>query len=42
VLNFDAGRRLVGVDIDQTSQIVELTQLEAKLLPAEKFSQAQP
>jgi len=33
VLDFDAAGRLVGVDIDQASQLVDLSRLEAIQLP---------
>lgn len=33
VLDFDAAGRLVGVDIDQASQVVDLSRLEAVHLP---------
>jgi uncharacterized protein YuzE len=33
VLDFDAAGRLVGVDIDQASQVVDLSRLEALQLP---------
>jgi len=33
VLDFDAAGRLVGMDIDQASQIVDLSRLEAVQLP---------
>ena len=33
VLDFDAAGRLVGVDIDQASQVVDLSRLEAVQLP---------
>mgnify|MGYP005852195207 CR=1 FL=1 len=42
VLDFDAEGRLVGIDIDQASRIVELSRLEADTLPAAKLSQVQP
>lgn len=33
VLDFDAERHLVGIDIDHASQFVDLSQLEAESLP---------
>lgn len=33
VLDFDAAGRLVGMDIDQASQVVDLSRLEAVHLP---------
>jgi hypothetical protein len=33
VLDFDAAGRLVGMDIDQASQVVDLSRLEAIQLP---------
>lgn len=33
VLDFDAGGRIVGIDIDHASKIVDLTRLEAEALP---------
>ncbi len=33
VLDFDSEGNLVGIDIDQASQTVDLTRLEAKFLP---------
>jgi uncharacterized protein YuzE len=35
VLDFDAAGRLVGVDIDQASQVVDLTRLEAVQWPVQ-------
>ena len=35
VLDFDAEGRLVGVDIDQASQVVDLSYLEAVQLPVQ-------
>lgn len=42
VLDFDAEGRLVGIDIDQASRIVDLSRLESSALPVGKLSQAQP
>lgn len=33
VLDFDVDGRLVGIDIDRASQIVDLSRLEAQALP---------
>jgi uncharacterized protein YuzE len=33
VLDYDAERRLVGIDIGQASKIVDLSRLEAEALP---------
>lgn len=33
VLDFDAAGRLVGIDIDQASQVVDLKSIEAEELP---------
>ncbi len=33
ILDFDAEGKLVGIDIDQASQIVDLTNLETESLP---------
>ena len=33
ILDFDTEGKLVGIDIDQASQIVDLTRLETKSLP---------
>jgi len=38
VLDFDASGRLVGIDIDHASQIVNLSRLEAEALPIGTFS----
>jgi len=38
VLDFDAERRLVGIDIDHASKVVNLTRLEAEALPVGKVS----
>jgi len=42
VLDFDAEGRLVGIDIDQASRIVDLSRLESSALPVGELSQAQP
>lgn len=38
VLDFDAEGRLVGIDIDHASQVVNLSRLEAESLPLTAFS----
>ena len=38
VLDLDAENRSVGIDIDQTSNIVDLTRLKADALPVSKVS----
>ena len=38
VLDFDAEGRLVGIDLDQASKFVNLSQLEAKSLPIQAFA----
>ncbi len=38
VLDFDAEGHLVGIDIDRASQIVNLSRLEAEMLPVTTFS----
>ena len=38
VLDFDADRRLVGIDIDQASKTVELSRLEAVALPLDAMA----
>ena len=38
VIDFDAEGDLVGIDIDHASKIVNLSRLEAKSLPVNKFS----
>jgi uncharacterized protein YuzE len=38
VLDFDADGKLVGIDIDHASHIVNLTRLEADALPVASFS----
>ena len=37
VLDFDAAGRLVGMDIDQASQVVDLSRLEAVQLPVHEL-----
>lgn len=41
VLDFDDEGRLVGIDIDQASRIVDLSCLESSALPINKLSQVQ-
>lgn len=38
VLDFDSSDRLVGIDIDHASKIVDLSRLEADALPVGKVS----
>jgi len=38
VLDFDDEGRLVGIDIDHASQVVNLSRLEAESLPVSSFS----
>jgi uncharacterized protein YuzE len=40
VLDFDADGRLVGIDIDHASQVVNLSRLEATALPIAELSLA--
>ena len=42
VLDFDAAGRLVGIDIDHASQIVDLSRLEAEDLPISSVSLSTP
>ena len=42
VLDFDAEGRLVGIDIDQASKIVDLSRLEAEALPLGILSISKP
>lgn len=42
VLDFDSEGRLVGIDIDHASQIVDLSRLEAEALPLATVSVKQP
>lgn len=41
VLDFDSEGKLVGIDIDQASQIVDLTRLETESLPLNSVILAQ-
>jgi uncharacterized protein YuzE len=38
VLDFDAEGRLVGIDIDHASRIIDLSRLEAEALPISRLS----
>ena len=38
VLDFDVEGRLVGIDVDHASQVVDLSRLEAKALPVSSIS----
>ncbi|MBI3320606.1 MAG: DUF2283 domain-containing protein [Candidatus Omnitrophica bacterium] len=42
VLDFDVEGRLVGIDIDRASQIVNLSRLEAEALPLKSLSLTKP
>ena len=42
VLDFDAEGRLVGIDIDRASKIVNLSRLEAESLPITSVSLTRP
>ena len=42
VLDFDAEGRLVGLDIDHASRIVNLSRLEAEALPVSTLSLTKP
>jgi len=42
VLDFDDEGRLVGIDIDHASQIVNLSRLEAEALPVDSLSLTRP
>lgn len=42
VLDFDAEGKLVGIDIDNASNIVDLTRLEAEALPFDSVSLTKP
>ena len=42
VLDFDAEGKLVGIDIDRASQIVDLSRLEAEQLPIGSLSVSKP
>ena len=41
VLDFDAEGKLVGIDIDNASQVVDLSRLEAESLPVQNLAIAQ-
>lgn len=42
VLDLDAEGRVVGIDIDQASRIVDLSRLESTALPVGELPQARP
>ncbi len=42
VLDFDAEGRLVGIDIDRASQVVNLSRLQAEALPIATLSLRKP
>ena len=42
VLDFDVEGRLVGIDIDHASQVVDLSRLEAQALPVSSVSLTSP
>ncbi len=42
VLDLDVNGHIVGIDIDHASQIVNLSKIEAKGIPLEQFSFANP
>jgi uncharacterized protein YuzE len=42
VLDFDADGRLVGIDIDHASKVVNLSRLEAEELPVTSLSLTRP
>ena len=42
VLDFDGDGRLVGIDIDNASQVADLTRLEAQELPVSSVSVTKP
>ena len=41
VLDFDSNGKLVGIDIDNASQIVDLSRLEAEYLPVQNLAISQ-
>lgn len=41
VLDFDADGRLVGIDVDHASQVVDLSRLQADALPVQSIELAQ-
>jgi len=41
VLDFDSNGKLVGIDIDNASQIVDLSRLEAESLPVQNLAISQ-
>lgn len=42
VLDYDASGKIVGIDIDHASRLVNLSKLEAKGIPLEQFSFINP
>lgn len=40
VLDFDAEGRLVGIDVDQASKVVDLSRLQAEALPVQSLELA--
>ena len=42
VLDFDVEGRLVGIDVDHASQVVDLSRLEAQALPVSSVSLTRP
>lgn len=41
VLDFDVEGKLVGIDIDNASRVVDLSRLEAEALPVQNFAVSQ-
>ncbi len=41
VLDFDENRKLIGIDIDNASKIVDLSRLEAEALPIQSLAISQ-
>lgn len=41
VLDFDGEGRLVGIDIDRASQVIDMSRLEAEALPIARLSLVQ-
>ena len=42
VVDFDASGRVVGIDVDRASQVVDLSRLEAEALPVDSVSVTKP
>jgi uncharacterized protein YuzE len=42
VLDFDSEGHLVGIDIDRASRIINLSRLEAEVLPIASFPPSRP